>query len=158
MVLFLFLLKNIDAVNSYLTNASFYKPPYSYFNSSGRAYPDISANGNNYLYIVHGFVRNTGGTSASAPTIAALFATLNAYMIDSGKGPLGFINPLLYQMHHELPETFQDIVIGDNSCTEDGCFNSCYGFNATIGWDPVSGLGTPSFTSMLNYLKSNYLI
>ena len=26
------------------------------------------------------------------------------------------------------------------------------GFNATVGWDPVAGLGTPSYSKMKEYI------
>jgi len=34
-----------------------------------------------------------------------------------------------------------------------GCASTCEGFTATKGWDPVSGVGTPNFEKMLEYLK-----
>lgn len=36
------------------------------------------------------------GTSASAPTFAAIVALLNDAMLAAGRPPLGFLNPLLY--------------------------------------------------------------
>lgn len=47
---------------------------------------------------------------------------------DVGKGPVGFINSVLY----EHPEVMTDIVNGTNP----GCGSE--GFRAAPGWDPVS--------------------
>jgi len=67
------------------------------------------------------------------------------------------MNPLLYKMAVNCPGCFNDITKGDNICTEDGCSSGCYGFTCTKGWDPVSGLGSPVYPAMLNYIKSNVL-
>jgi hypothetical protein len=48
---------------------------------------------------------------------------------------LGFVSPLLYQMHADDPTIFQDITVGDNKCTEQGCNPFCYGYLCTTGWD-----------------------
>jgi tripeptidyl-peptidase-1 len=57
----------------------------------------------------------------------------------AGKGPIGFINPTLY----EYPWILNDIEKGGNQ----GCGTP--GFTAVEGWDPVMGLGTPNFPRML---------
>ena len=54
-------------------------------------------------------------------------------------------------MAEEAPETFQDITSGDNYCTEYVCSEKM-GYRAAVGWDGVTGLGTPHFTNILNYL------
>ena len=41
-------------------------------------------------------------------------------------------------------EGFNDVINGTNP----GC--GTLGFNATKGWDPVTGLGTPNFPSLLS--------
>jgi tripeptidyl-peptidase-1 len=57
----------------------------------------------------------------------------------AGKGPIGFINPTIY----EYPWVLNDITKGSNR----GCGTS--GFTAVEGWDPVTGLGTPNFPKLL---------
>merc|ERR1712070_258799 len=94
-----------------------------------------------------------GGTSASTPTVAGVSAYLNDLSYSKKGKPLGFLNPLLYKMHAEVPEAFTDVTVGDNKCTEDGCFPSCKGYKATKGWDPVTGLGTPVADKMLAYVE-----
>jgi tripeptidyl-peptidase-1 len=130
-------------------------PPASYFNQTSRGFPDVSAIGHNCLTLISGQPEMVGGTSCAAPIFAGLMSLLNqASNIKSGKN-LGFLNPLLYQMQAADPTTFTDIVTGNNLCTEDGCSPSCKGFLAAKGWDPVTGLGTPVFSSMLKYVQNN---
>ncbi|EIW76452.1 family S53 protease-like protein [Coniophora puteana RWD-64-598 SS2] len=109
------------------------------YNSSGRGYPDVSAQGVNFLEIYYYSVVNNTGTSASAPTFAAIVALLNDVRANAGKGPLGFLNPWLYASGYTA---LNDVTVGNNP----GCGTD--GFNATKGWDPVTGLGTPDFAKM----------
>lgn len=127
------------AVSSYFTD---HNPPYGadrYNNSQKtRGYPDLSANGVNYVAAVDGKFHKVSGTSASCPTVGAILTAVNALRLTFGKGPIGFINPTLY----EHPEMLNDITSGGNQ----GCGTS--GFQAVEGWDPVTGLGTPDFLKM----------
>jgi tripeptidyl-peptidase-1 len=75
------------------------------------------------------------GTSASAPTFGAMITLINGERIKAGKGPVGFLNQVLYAH----PEIFDDVVEGHQT----GC--GTQGFSAVEGWDPASGLGTPNF-------------
>ena len=50
------------------------------------------------------------GASASSPIVASLFNRIIEERIRVGKGPLGFLNPSMYQN----PHLFNDIVRGDN--------------------------------------------
>ncbi|KAK7696298.1 hypothetical protein QCA50_000952 [Cerrena zonata] len=109
------------------------------YNRTGRAYPDISAQGVSYTIWAGGKRGHVLGTSASAPTVASIFALLNDARLQNGLPALGFLNPLLYKISAEHPETLNDITQGSNP----GCGTK--GFNATVGWDPVTGLGTPNF-------------
>lgn len=106
------------------------------FNVSGRAYPDVSAQGENFEIVVGGERELVDGTSCSSPTFAGVVALLNDFRISIGKSPLGFLNPLIYT---NLTAGLNDITSGDNP----GCGTN--GFSARAGWDPVTGLGTPDF-------------
>ncbi|KAG8726739.1 hypothetical protein FRC12_023129 [Ceratobasidium sp. 428] len=106
------------------------------YNPKGRAYPDIAAQGSHFRVIVGGTDYSIGGTSASAPTVAAIFALLNDARLAKKLPPLGFLNPWLYTLGRF---GLNDITQGNNP----GC--NTPGFNATAGWDPVTGLGTPDF-------------
>jgi len=143
-----------DVVNTYLNTVG-ELPPSTYFNRTNRGYPDVSAMGNNYAVYVssYGGWTTVGGTSASSPTFAAVMGYLNSESQKISGKPLGFLNPLLYKMQADSPGTFTDVTVGDNFCTEDGCFSSCKGFNASKGWDPVTGLGTPVADMMLEYVQ-----
>jgi tripeptidyl-peptidase-1 len=142
------------AVDSYLSS-SVKLPPASMYNRTGRAYPDVAAMGNNFLIYMQqmGGWSTVGGTSASSPTVAGVSAYLNDLSYKVKGKPLGFLNPLFYQMQAEAPEAFTDVTSGDNRCTESGCSPTCKGFEAYKGWDPVSGLGTPVADKMLAWLE-----
>jgi len=70
---------------------------------------------------------------------------------------LGFLNPIIYQAFADDPTIFHDITIGDNKCTEDGCGAACKGFLAYKGWDPVTGVGSPNFAKLLDYVTSQVI-
>ncbi|KAI0737078.1 subtilisin-like protein [Daedaleopsis nitida] len=127
-------------VTNYLEN---FAPDYdaSIFNRSGRAYPDVAANGWPLIIAENGNFVRSGGTSASAPIFAAVIAAVNDARIAQGKSPVGFINPALYSA--SFADAFNDVMIGTNP----GCQTE--GFVAAPGWDPVGGLGTPNFPKLL---------
>ncbi|KAL5531108.1 hypothetical protein ACEPAG_3984 [Sanghuangporus baumii] len=129
-------------VASFLKN---HPPPFSgeQFNNSGtsRAFPDLSANGANYVIAIDGEFNLVFGTSAAAPTTASIITLINDARLAVGKGPVGFINPAIYTAPFRL--AFNDITSGGNQ----GCGTP--GFTATTGWDPVTGLGTPNFERLL---------
>lgn len=128
------------AVKSYFQH---HLPPYSssrYNNSrTTRGFPDISANGANYVVAVDGQFALVYGTSASSPALGSVFTLINEARFAVGKGSIGFVNPVAYAH----PEVFNDITKGTNQ----GC--ATQGFSAVPGWDPVTGLGTPNFPKMV---------
>lgn len=109
------------------------------YNVSGRAYPDVAAQSSGFQVVVGGRVISVGGTSASSPTVAGIFSLLNDVRLTRGQSSLGFINPLIYST---ALKGFTDITSGSNP----GCGTP--GFTAGIGWDPVTGLGTPNFAKL----------
>jgi len=142
-----------DAVAAYLASGT-PLPPASYFNHTGRGYPDVSAVGHNGYILDGGQAGLIGGTSQSAPTFAAVAALLaDAFKAKTGKS-FGFMNPILYAAYKADPSTFIDITVGDNICTEDGCAPTCTGYTCAKGWDPVTGLGSPNYAQMLKYVNS----
>jgi tripeptidyl-peptidase-1 len=133
-------------VEGYLKTAP-HLPAASYFNRTGRAYPDVSAQAWNFIIVVDTtVVPGVAGTSCAAPTFAGIVALLNDIRLNAGKPPIGPLNPLLYKMAAEYPSTFTDIQSGSNP----GC--NTEGFQATKGWDPASGLGTPVYSEMAKYI------
>jgi tripeptidyl-peptidase-1 len=122
-------------------------PPSTFYNATNRGHPDVSAQGYN-IVIYPNKAQNpelVSGTSAASPAFSGIVSMLNDQSIMKTGKPLGFLNPLLYQMPSDA---FNDITDGDNRCTEEGCSPACKGFNAFKGWDPVTGLGTPNYGKM----------
>jgi tripeptidyl-peptidase-1 len=129
-------------VEAYLSDSSADIPPSSYFNASGRGYPDIAAlGGQKAPYCISEGHRFAGvaGTSAACPVAAAIFALLNDARIRSGKSPLGFLNPFIYQNS----QAFHDVTSGKNNA------GSGEGFTAVAGWDAATGFGTPNYEELL---------
>jgi tripeptidyl-peptidase I len=126
----------LNQQRSYLNNVT------ASFNSSGcsRGFPDVSANAANYITAVDGNFVTVYGTSASTPVFASIITKINDARLSVGKRPVGFINPVLYANQHVL----NDVVSGSNY----GC--GAPGFKAAVGWDPVTGLGTPDYKRMLD--------
>ncbi|KZP17031.1 family S53 protease [Athelia psychrophila] len=102
------------------------------YNRTGRAYPDVSAQGVNVQVYVN-------GTINPSPIFSSVVALINEQLLNAGKSLLGFLNPWLYAN----PGAFNDITTGSNP----GCGTS--GFPAAKGWDPVTGLGSPNYTALL---------
>ena len=65
------------------------------FTRTGRAFPDISAQGENVEIVVGGQAGLVAGTSCSSPIFASVISLLNDRLIAAGKSPLGFLNPFL---------------------------------------------------------------
>lgn len=141
-----------NSVQAYLSDITSALPPVSFFNASGRGYPDISGYAHNYPVIMNGAVSPESGTSASTPLIAALITLWNDIRLTYNQPVLGFINPLLYQIAAQHPEAFNDVSTGDNRCLVHGIPCCQNGFKATRGWDPVTGLGTPKFVIISNLM------
>lgn len=126
------------------------------FDPRGRAFPDVAAQSVRYIIADAGHMIFEDGTSCAAPTFAGIIGLLNAARISSHLPPLGFLNPWLYSVGKL---GLNDIVHGGST----GC-NGHFRFegdlngspvvpyaswNATPGWDPVTGLGTPDFGKLL---------
>ncbi|KAF3931213.1 Aorsin [Dactylella cylindrospora] len=135
------------AVEKYMATQSDAKTWASYYNASGRAFPDVAAQGARFHVIVGGSDQLVSGTSASSPAFAAIVALLNGDRLSKGKKPLGFLNPWLYSTAAEN-KGLTDVTVGTSS----GCRREIpgAGWKATDGWDPVTGLGTPDFKVLQN--------
>jgi tripeptidyl-peptidase-1 len=99
------------------------------------------------------------GTSLAAPLWSSILTLINEERTAVGKGPVGFVNPVLYESESSSftclgvltsilltipdPWALNDIVNGSNP----GCGSS--GFQAVSGWDPITGLGTPNYPRLL---------
>ncbi|KAH7923658.1 subtilisin-like protein [Leucogyrophana mollusca] len=109
------------------------------YNPYGRGIPDVSAQAYNFLIVYQGEEGYVAGTSCSSPTFTSFVSMLNDARIDAGLPTLGFLNPFLYS---KGLTGLNDITEGNNP----GCGTE--GFNSTIGWDAVTGLGTPNFETL----------
>ncbi|XP_015745902.1 tripeptidyl-peptidase 1 [Python bivittatus] len=128
-------------------------PPASYYNSTGRAYPDLAALSDNYWVVTNRIPTPwVSGTSASTPVVGGIIALINDRRLLRGLPPLGFLNPALYRLQGG----------GNSTALYDvthGCHLSCLdavvqgqGFCAAPAWDPVTGWGTPNFPDLLHAL------
>ncbi|TFA98341.1 Tripeptidyl-peptidase sed1 [Trichoderma ghanense] len=122
------------------------------YNRAGRGYPDVSAVGDNGVVVNKEEEVLEGGTSMSAPLFAGILTRINEERIAASKSPIGFANPALYAN----PSMFHDITVGNQAkggpngdSGASACGNT--GFSAVVGWDPVTGLGTPNYPALLEY-------
>jgi tripeptidyl-peptidase-1 len=114
------------------------------FSRDGRGYPDISAASTDYIIAVNNTNYVVSGTSAAAPVFAGMVSLANLQRAVNRKGPVGWINPVLYSSNISVAV---DIPSGNNRCYS---ANDCckQGFYSTHGWDPVTGLGAVDFAHL----------
>jgi len=101
---------------------------------SNRGVPDIAAPMNSYG-LWYGNVINQfgGGTSASAPIMAGMFARFMS--LNGGRRPIpNAIHPILYGNLN----AYYDITSGNNATT-----TYLNGYAASSNWDPITGVGVP---------------
>lgn len=92
--------------------------------------------------------------SAAAPTFASVVANLNSARLSRRQSPLGFLNPFIYSYGYK---GLTDIVDGGSTgCTGLDIYSKLptpvvpfASWNATKGWDPVTGYGTPNLQKLL---------
>jgi hypothetical protein len=141
-----------EVVKNYITSFPMPSVP---FNRSNRAVPDLSANGANIIQAAWGVFFPGGGTSAATPTVAGMISLLNEVRLQAGQPPLGFLNYFLYA--HAFDGAFNDITTGNNRCLllgPEGPECCPTGFTGEVGWDAVTGLGTPNFTALVQIVSS----
>ncbi|KAJ7753274.1 subtilisin-like protein [Mycena metata] len=114
------------------------------FNRTGRGYPDIALQAWNFEIVNNGTTSLIYGTSAGSPVFAAMLAMINDRLVAAGKPTLGFLNPFIYSTGSAA---FTDITSGHNSGLV--CPASSVAFDAAVGWDATTGIGTPRFADLL---------
>jgi hypothetical protein len=98
-----------------------------------RGIPDIAAAMNTYGLWFNGAITGVGGTSASAPVMAGMFARFMS--LNGGRRPIpNAIHPILYANLN----AYYDITTGNNATV-----SYLNGYAASSNWDPVTGLGVP---------------
>lgn len=116
-----------------------------------------------------------GGTSAATPQTAGLVALVNAARAASGKQPIGFLDPILYQdgvgasdysdvvaMHYgSAPKSFAGSEVGVPGSVYKSVGDlqdnqqwgsSIPGYPTTPGWDATTGWGTPNAPAFVSTL------
>ena len=115
------------------------------YNGAGRGYPDVTMQGYYDVTLSGDQLWLSSGTSASCPAMAGVLSTLNAARMRIGKGAVGFVHPALYK---HASKFVNDVVGGNNKCTQNSQICCSQGFYATPGWDPASGLGSINYRKM----------
>ena len=155
----------MEYVATYLNDPTLL-PPSGTFNSSNRAFPDLALYGQDVAIVVDGQDTLIGGTSCSAPILSGILGTLINIRLNNGQGPLGLLNPYLYQMKANNSDSFTKIApytvdfpptnpqYGSNNCSYDNGvidYFCTYGYlpSSQIPWDAVTGLGNPNYTEWL---------
>lgn len=114
--------------------------------TQGRNYPDVSANAaDNSAYDIYlgdyGGWNLVAGTSAAAPLWAGYIAQANQFRAENGLGPIGYLNPTLYDIATNFYGfDFNDIFDKSTNGNKD-IFNIA-GYTAYFGYDLTTGIGT----------------
>ena len=84
-----------------------------------------------------------GGTSFAAPMWAGYIALVNQQLATNGHPPIGFLNPTIYAQNVTSVYTtdFHDITSGTSGS-----------YSAVVGYDLVTGWGSPNGAAMINAL------
>jgi subtilase family serine protease len=136
------------------------KPSYqSRVNAKMRSVPDVSFNASpqsgQYVYVTQandkmGYWFSLYGTSASTPQWAGILAIANANRALVNKPPIGIPNTLLYSVYNTsnslYATDFYDIMSGTNG--------KCVTCTASVGYDTVTGLGSPNVNNLLTALSN----
>ncbi len=122
--------------------------------SSYRNAPDVAMPANYVLAVstTKSGVQNyyaVNGTSCAAPLWAGFTALVNQQAANSGKPPVGFVNPAIYEIGTGplYNSCFHDITSGNN--TNSGSPSEYY---AAVGFDLCTGWGSPNGQNLINAL------
>jgi kumamolisin len=109
--------------------------------------PDVAANANFTFYVCADQTTCTaneyGGTSFATPMWAGYVALVNQQLANEGDPTIGFINPTIYQQNitSSYATDFHDITSGTSGS-----------FSAEVGYDLVTGWGSPNGVGLINAL------
>ncbi len=109
--------------------------------------PDVSANANFTFYVCADQTTCTandyGGTSFATPMWAGYIALVNQQLAANDEPPIGFINPTIYAQNvtSVYDTDFHDISSGTSGS-----------YSAVVGYDLVTGWGSPNGTGLINAL------
>jgi kumamolisin len=109
--------------------------------------PDVAANANFTFYVCADQTTCTaneyGGTSFATPMWAGYVALVNQQLANNGDPTIGFINPTIYAQNitSSYATDFHDITSGTSGS-----------FSAEVGYDLVTGWGSPNGVGLINAL------
>ena len=136
-------------------SALYSRPPFqstvsSPVDATNRLTPDVAADADPStgaaVYLAGQWAKG-GGTSQSAPIWAGLTALMNEYLSSRGGHAIGDANPVLYQVAASgARPAFHDVILGGN-CV----------YNAAVGYDVVTGLGTPDTDALVHDILDSQL-
>lgn len=115
-----------------------------------RCVPDVAAmafnstpttSGAAPLVVINGSNGGMGGTSLATPVWAGLCAIINQSLAQAGLKPTGALNPKIYPLLGT--GAFNDITSGSNGA-----------YTAGIGYDMLTGLGSPNVANLIAALES----
>jgi len=126
--------------DAYATDLSWQTGPGVGASVSGRQLPDVALSGSfgdpsrEQQIFWQGSWRQAGGTSAASPVWAALILLTDQALLQQQLKPLGWVNPLIYQLGAAVQPypPYHDITTGNNLL-----------YPATPGWDYATGWGSP---------------
>jgi len=124
-----------------------------------RDVPDVSisasADHDGYEIVTSGKTKVIGGTSVGGPQFAGITVLLGQYLVANGSqssAALGNVNSTLYPLAR-VTGVFHDITTGNNIVNPceglRNCTASPIGYSATVGYDQVTGLGTPDVYNLV---------
>ena len=96
---------------------------------------------------------NTPSATAAAPAPARRCGRRVIALADQDAGRhLGFVNAAIYRIGHSAPyhQAFHDVTTGTN--TVSFAAKKITGYDATAGWDPVTGWGSPNASTLVPML------
>ncbi len=111
----------------------------------GRGVPDVAGDADaetGYRMYCGGKAEVAGGTSAVAPLWAGITARLNK----EKQRQLGFLNTAFYSPAGR--SCLRDVTVGTNAIAASDGVKGTPGYEAKIGWDCCTGLGTPNGSAL----------
>jgi subtilase family serine protease len=127
-----------------------YQRPYINGSNGGsmtlRNVPDIAGDAgfDNYICANGGCDGGWGGTSFASPIWAGYIALANERAAKLGKPRVGFLNPTLYSIGDGQAKFLHDVTSGKSGK-----------YHAVLGYDLVTGLGSPASDSLIEKLANS---
>ncbi len=133
--------------------APWYQTGMTGFSGTKRGVPDVAAIGGTWFWMIYsGGVSLSAGTSLACPAYTAMLDLMWQYN-SSTPAPQGMANYDLYAIAKstDYGSAMHDIVVGNNI---HGTSPPGSGYTTTVGWDPVTGLGSPDVGKLAMYLAA----